>query len=76
MRRVRSGADLPLQPLLDVLEAEEVDLPSRCWTIADRLPDHHRDPVDRMLIAHAILDDHELLTSDVTIKAYPVRTLW
>jgi PIN domain nuclease of toxin-antitoxin system len=43
---------------------------------ADSLPDIHRDPVDRMLIAHAIAAGLVLVTADRQIDRYPVRTLW
>ena len=75
-RRGRFSADLPLQPILDMLEADEAPYPPKCWTLAAQLPDHHRDPVDRMLVAHAIFEDHDLLTSDDIIRSYPVRTIW
>lgn len=41
-----------------------------------RLPHHHQDPFDRMLICQAIAHSLILLTPDSHIQAYPVRTLW
>ncbi len=41
-----------------------------------KLPDIHRDPFDRMLIAQAIAGGLVLLTPDDAIREYPVRTLW
>jgi PIN domain nuclease of toxin-antitoxin system len=41
-----------------------------------KLPDHHRDPFDRMLVAQAIVGGLVLLTPDDHIREYPVRTLW
>jgi PIN domain nuclease of toxin-antitoxin system len=38
----------------------------------ESLPRHHRDPFDRMLIAQAQLDAMTLITSDRTIRKYPV----
>jgi PIN domain nuclease of toxin-antitoxin system len=40
------------------------------------LPDLHRDPFDRILIAQAIAEGLPLITSDQQIAAYPVRTVW
>ncbi len=40
------------------------------------LPDHHRDPFDRMLIAQANLEDMILITADRAIEKYPVQILW
>lgn len=34
------------------------------------LPDHHRDPFDRLLIAQSIADGHRLVTRDESILAY------
>jgi len=34
------------------------------------LPNHHRDPFDRLLIAHAISENRSLLTADQAILAY------
>jgi PIN domain nuclease of toxin-antitoxin system len=41
-----------------------------------RLPPHHQDPFDRMLICQAIAHSLTLLTPDDHIQAYPVRTAW
>ncbi len=41
-----------------------------------RLPDLHRDPFDRLLVAQAIICGLAVLTPDETIRQYPVRTLW
>jgi PIN domain nuclease of toxin-antitoxin system len=42
----------------------------------NRLPAHHRDPFDRMLICQAIVDGLMILTPDELITQYPVRTTW
>ena len=41
-----------------------------------KLPEIHRDPFDRMLVAQAIVGGLVLLTPDDHIRDYPVRTLW
>ena len=51
-------------------------LPLDVWRFAKSLPDIHRDPVDRMLVAHAIAIDATLATNDAKMRAYPVKTLW
>jgi PIN domain nuclease of toxin-antitoxin system len=40
------------------------------------LPFHHKDPSDRLLIAQAIAEGIPLVTSDSTIRQYPVETIW
>jgi PIN domain nuclease of toxin-antitoxin system len=42
---------------------------------AGRLPPHHRDPFDRMLVAQASLDSLTLLTSDARMKSYNVAVV-
>ena len=74
--RGRFGTDLPLRALLDRLDAEVLNFPAEAWVVAGHLPDLHRDPVDRMLVAHAISADMTLMTADATIRRYPVRSLW
>lgn len=38
-----------------------------------KLPPIHRDPFDRLLIAHALLHGWEIATTDREIAQYPVR---
>ena len=42
----------------------------------EHLDPHHRDPFDRLLIAQAVANDLTLLTGDVTVRRYPVKTVW
>ena len=40
------------------------------------LPDHHRDPFDRLLVAQAIVEEIPLLSADPRIARYPVEIVW
>ena len=40
------------------------------------LPDHHRDPFDRMLVAQAQLENLPILSADPQISLYAVETVW
>jgi PIN domain nuclease of toxin-antitoxin system len=60
----------------DLLAFRVLDLPGALWQLAADLPNHHGDPADRMLIAHAIHADLTLITADGAMREYPVRTLW
>ena len=62
--------------LIAGLNATVLDYPGEAARIVPLLPDHHRDPVDRMLVAHAIHADLTIITADETVRRYPVRTLW
>lgn len=43
---------------------------------ATELPDLHRDPFDRLLVAQAIETGLTIVTPDEAVRAYPVATLW
>jgi PIN domain nuclease of toxin-antitoxin system len=60
------GAGLKLIPLTPKIAARSA-----------ALPDIHRDPVDRVLVATAIELDAALVTKDAVIPSYPgVRVRW
>jgi PIN domain nuclease of toxin-antitoxin system len=40
------------------------------------LPDHHRDPFDRILIAQAMVERMTLVSADAKFAAYSVSILW
>jgi PIN domain nuclease of toxin-antitoxin system len=42
----------------------------------ERLPLHHRDPFDRLLIAQARLENLQLVTIDEVFSKYGVVTVW
>jgi PIN domain nuclease of toxin-antitoxin system len=41
-----------------------------------RLPGHHKDPLDRLLVAQAAVENFPLLSGDRGLKAYAIRVLW
>jgi PIN domain nuclease of toxin-antitoxin system len=43
---------------------------------AAALPPHHRDPVDRIIIASAQLAGYQVLTPDAAFRAYDVQLVW
>ena len=44
--------------------------------VVSRLPFHHKDPFDRMLVAQALADDLTLISNDFRLDAYGVRRIW
>lgn len=44
--------------------------------LAASLPNHHRDPFDRMLLAQAIAEGATLVTADHLLPPYGVPLLW
>jgi PIN domain nuclease of toxin-antitoxin system len=71
-QRGRIAMTETLKFLQQHMEFRLVDLPSDCWRRAAELPQIHKDPVDRMLIAHAQEADMLLATADANIRRYPV----
>jgi len=41
-----------------------------------KLPHHHSDPFDRVLIAQSQAEGLPILTADPLIRKYPVKTMW
>jgi PIN domain nuclease of toxin-antitoxin system len=42
----------------------------------ERLPMHHRDPFDRILLAQAMEEGWPIMTADPVFKKYPIRVIW
>jgi PIN domain nuclease of toxin-antitoxin system len=74
--RGRLPPQLTFAQAIEGLAIELLDFPAAAWPIAETLPPLHKDPVDRMVIGHAIAAGLTLVTSDETMRRYPVKTLW
>jgi len=72
--------DRPLTRLwpesLALNEFEVLDVTSEHVMALTRLPLHHRDPFDRLLIAQAISERLQLVSADAAFDAYPVDRIW
>ena len=42
----------------------------------ERMPHHHRDPFDRLLIAQSRVEDIPFVSVDNLVRAYPIVHLW
>lgn len=61
------------------LEKEQIQvLPIRVehLEVLERLPFHHRDPFDRLLLAQAVAERLTLISRDEAFAAYEVQTAW
>ena len=58
-------------------EKRFTELPVRVRHVAElrSLPELHRDPFDRMLVAQAIAENLAIVTSDDKLKAYAAKTI-
>jgi len=45
-------------------------------TVVAKLPLHHRDPFDRLLIAQAIAEDIQIISADTKFDFYSVERRW
>ena len=41
-----------------------------------KLPFHHRDPFDRLLIAQAMVEQMPIVSADTAFDTYPIKRLW
>lgn len=70
---------IPIEESIELLQElvgfELADLPSDVWRHAEKLPDIHRDPLDRLSVAHALSGGMTVVTADAYIRRYPVPVL-
>lgn len=70
---------IPLQDLFDYADRNQIEIihitPDHLLTLS-KLPDHHRDPFDRLIISQAISENLILLTRDKELKKYKVKQQW
>lgn len=57
-------------------EFEELFVTGESLELIKTLPDIHRDPFDRLLIAMAQENDLTIITKDSKISLYDVKTIW
>lgn len=69
-----SGAD-DLPDRIRATRLDELPVELEHAAAAARLPGHHSDPFDRMLVAQAQLEGLTLVTRDVRLQAYGVPVL-
>jgi PIN domain nuclease of toxin-antitoxin system len=80
LQRSKLTIELPLPELIETqkqtngLQILPIEL-SHIYTL-DGLPNHHRDPFDRILVAQAIFEKIPLLSIDVIFDAYPINRIW
>ncbi|TGL57586.1 type II toxin-antitoxin system VapC family toxin [Leptospira sarikeiensis] len=54
---------------------DKADLQDEAIFFLSKLPNLHRDPFDRLLLSHAMVNGWEFATADEVLKKYPVRIL-
>jgi PIN domain nuclease of toxin-antitoxin system len=71
--KLEGPEDLPERVL--AAQFPVLDMTGRHGIAAARLPPHHRDPFDRMLIAQATVEGLTLVTADRQVQKYDVPLL-
>jgi|SRR5690242_19401265 PIN domain nuclease of toxin-antitoxin system len=61
---------------IQLMTLQPLDITHSHVAALERLPQYHRDPFDRMLIAQAQSEGLVLLTADRKFERYPVETFW
>ncbi|MCU0548146.1 MAG: type II toxin-antitoxin system VapC family toxin [Leptolyngbya sp. Prado105] len=56
---------------LQIIPIELADI----WAL-EGLPNHHRDPFDRLLIAQAIVNQFPIVSADSMFDYYPIQRIW
>lgn len=75
------GIDLPMPPrelmrkLVDAYSLSLIPLSEEVMFRATELPNVHRDPADRFIIATALLGDLSVVTTDRRFHQYGVKTI-
>ncbi len=65
---------IPQQMRLNGIELLDIRM-EHVFAVA-KLPFHHREPFDRLLIAQARVEDMPIVGSDTAFGAYAIRQLW
>ena len=62
--------------LLSLNTIKTLDINMIHSTYLHKLPNHHKDPFDRLLISQAICEKLILITNDELINKYDVKRIW
>ncbi len=78
IKRAIRKLEVPDEYLALLLDAGAEELPVRIEhaLAVERLPPHHGDPFDRLLVAQALTEGATLVTGDPALRAYGVPVLW
>lgn len=72
--------DLPLSTLIRDLQQNSniqiLDITLAHVYALENLPNQHRDPFDRIMIAQAIVEEMPFLSADKIFDLYPIERVW
>ena len=67
---------LNIHAMVAGLAASVLDIRRSHIDMVTRLPLHHRDPFDRLLVAQALVERMSLMSADRIVARYPVNLIW
>ncbi len=67
--------DADILELLDQMGIEVLNFDIKSALLLEKLPLHHKDPFDRMIIAQAISNNYKIITADNKFKFYECQLL-
>lgn len=71
--------NISLEELFNYPQRNQIEIiqitPDHLLTLS-KLPNHHSDPFDRLIISQTISEDMTLLTIDKTLKKYKIKQQW
>ena len=73
---LKSGWYTKIQNELRVNAIQWLPVEMRHCVELTKLPFHHRDPIDRMLIAQARVEELRVLSRDARLSAYDIPRIW
>lgn len=78
IKRALGRLEVPMTFVADVIQSSATTLPITLEHAAgvERLPHHHRDPFDRLLISQAHAERATVVSGDRALLAYDVPVLW
>lgn len=78
IKRALGKLQVPMTFVADIVDSDALKLPISLEHAAgvERLPQHHRDPFDRLLISQALIEGATLVSSDRALQGYDVPVLW
>ncbi|MEY2517330.1 MAG: hypothetical protein QOJ89_4688 [bacterium] len=78
IRRALGKLEVPMTFVGDIKDSDATTLPISIEHAAgvELLPQHHRDPFDRLLISQATIEKATIVSSDDKLRSYDVPVLW
>ena len=73
--RIPVAADVFVEDLVDAYGLSSIPPTDEIMLRAAQLPNHHRDPANRIIIATALVHDLPVVTGDEKFPQYGIRTI-